>query len=622
MQAARESYQTKLRSIELEESAKKRTSERVSIFRPLLFLPGIVLVLAGYLGQSGNRLALTLGWILIVGFFVVLSVHEGLRMARVALQRRAGIYRRLIARLDRDWSQLVPTETINDLIAPYDSPVAIDLDLFGHRSLFQWCSLAATPVGQRCVADWMTKQTDSSVVLQRQLAVQEIAPLCDLREEILYLASSVSGSFADPEKFCGWASGASWIEENRTAYRLSFIGPFAVIVGLASLLIGMTVEQQQLEIFGFCLAAFGFVCNLILTAFKIGPIHDIFSAISSNQGEVASYQKMFEQVEQLNPKCDLLKRLKQEWQAESLSAATGFQRLAKTVFFANFQRTPSLYILYFILQFTVLWDFRILKLLERWQRRYGQRVQSWFDSLGEFEAILSGSAICHENPDWTFPVFTESGDAPMAVQQIAHPLLPLDVSIGNDLRITKDRPVLLITGSNMAGKSTFLRSLGVNLVLGRLGSPVLAKQMQVLPFAIETSIRVSDSLQDGVSFFMAELKRLRSVVESVESSRDQGIPAFVLLDEILQGTNSRERQIAVMQVVNRLRSTGAITAISTHDLDLADHPDILATSQIVHFHEQFETVDGVEAMTFDYVMRAGPTPTTNALKLLELVGLK
>jgi len=185
-----------------------------------------------------------------------------------------------------------------------------------------------------------------------------------------------------------------------------------------------------------------------------------------------------------------------------------------------------------------------------------------------------------------------------------------------------------VTGSNMAGKSTFLRAVGLNLLLARVGSPVCALRFETHLYELATSIRVRDSLRDGVSFFMAELRRLKEVVDMAQQRAQRlqagvaGNPILFLLDEILQGTNSRERQVAVTTVVERLLSCGATGMLSTHDLDLANVEAIERISQIVHFHEYFETVEGREVMRFDYKMRPGSTPTTNALKLLKMVGLE
>jgi DNA mismatch repair ATPase MutS len=206
---------------------------------------------------------------------------------------------------------------------------------------------------------------------------------------------------------------------------------------------------------------------------------------------------------------------------------------------------------------------------------------------------------------------------------LGHPLIPDPLRVLNDVQIAESQPLLLVTGSNMAGKSTLLRSLGINTVLGRLGSRVACSSWTGPNCALASSIRVQDSLADGVSFFMAELKRLRSISDATRKHQASGGQrvSLVLLDEILQGTNSRERQIAVEQVLDQFVQLGALVVASTHDLELANCPGIVKVAQVVHFREYFEQIDGVEQMRFDYKMRQGVTPTTNALKLLEMVGL-
>ncbi len=266
-------------------------------------------------------------------------------------------------------------------------------------------------------------------------------------------------------------------------------------------------------------------------------------------------------------------------------------------------------------------DIRLLKRLERWKAINGKYVEGWIEALGEFEAFVSSATLSDEYPNWAYPQIANRGSL-LDVKQIAHPLLKDSQRVPNDLRITDDKRLLLVTGSNMAGKSTLLRSIGVNSVLARLGAPVCAQNWTSESFDIATSIRVHDSLQDGVSFFMAELKRLRLVVDQAQrEARPDGKRMLILLDEILQGTNSRERQIAVDSVLKKLVDMEAIVMSSTHDLELASNEQMKCSAQIVHFREYFETVEGKQVMRFDYVMRPGVTPTTNALKLLEMVGL-
>jgi DNA mismatch repair ATPase MutS len=299
----------------------------------------------------------------------------------------------------------------------------------------------------------------------------------------------------------------------------------------------------------------------------------------------------------------------------------GFQKLLWVVRLANLQRDPMLYIVYLGLQLALMWDYRVLEVLERWQMQFGSAVGNWFDALGRCEAIVSGATLSDEYPDWAFAGPAVANSSPLVTEQLGHPLLPDSARVPNDISITSDRPLVLVTGSNMAGKSTFMRAVGLNQLLVRTGSPVCATRMETHLYSLATSIRVRDSLKDGVSYFMAELKRLKQVVDTSQHAQATDVKVLFLLDEILQGTNSRERQIAVVTVLEKLLGFGAAGFISTHDLDLATQPEILAVSQVVHFREYFETIDGLEQMRFDFKMRSGPTPTTNALKLLKLVGL-
>ena len=236
--------------------------------------------------------------------------------------------------------------------------------------------------------------------------------------------------------------------------------------------------------------------------------------------------------------------------------------------------------------------------------------------------MVSGATLADEYREWTYPAPPADSQNLLLAESLGHPLLQDAARVPNDLVLTRSHPLLLVTGSNMAGKSTFMRSVGVNLLLARTGSPVCANRLETPLYSLASSIRVRDSLKDGVSFFMAELQRLKEVVDEAEQhSHSDGPPILFLLDEVLQGTNSRERQIAVASVVEKLIGFGATGFLSTHDLDLASAPEVRQVSQIVHFREYFENRNGKEVMRFDYKMKPGPTPTTNALKLLSLVGL-
>jgi DNA mismatch repair ATPase MutS len=272
------------------------------------------------------------------------------------------------------------------------------------------------------------------------------------------------------------------------------------------------------------------------------------------------------------------------------------------------------------------WDVHVLDLLERWKRRNASGAGVWFADLAQWEVLVAIARLAWDHPQWAFPEVlarSPSTDLQLQANQLGHPLLTPGKCVANDVAIGPPGTLLLVTGSNMSGKSTLLRSVGLNAVLAQMGAPVCAASLRMTPLELATSMRISDSLADGVSFFMAELKRLREVVQRAETL-DANAPRgqLFLLDEILQGTNSRERQIAVSRVLNRLLAAGAIGAVSTHDLELASLPELKSACRPVYFAESFATIEGKKVMTFDYRMHAGISPTTNALKLLELVGLE
>jgi DNA mismatch repair ATPase MutS len=279
---------------------------------------------------------------------------------------------------------------------------------------------------------------------------------------------------------------------------------------------------------------------------------------------------------------------------------------------------------YSLVQPLSLWDFHVLALLERWQRRNGQRVRQWFDVLGQWEALASLSSLVHDNPTWTFPSIEVEPDAErrMTARSLGHPLLPEDRRVANDVTIGPPGTFLMVTGSNMSGKSTLLRAIGTNVVLAQAGAPTCAAQFSMRPALLATSMRIHDSLADGVSYYLAELKRLKQIVDASRGRQpDSDRILLYLLDEILQGTNTAERQIAVRRVLAHLITEGAIGAVSTHDLELATARPLHEACHAVHFRETIQEESGRHQMTFDYKLRDGVATTTNALKLLEMVGL-
>jgi DNA mismatch repair ATPase MutS len=275
---------------------------------------------------------------------------------------------------------------------------------------------------------------------------------------------------------------------------------------------------------------------------------------------------------------------------------------------------------HFPLNALTLWDFHVLYALEHWQVERGRHARAWFQAVGDLEGLSALAGLRHDHPDWSMPEFTD--EPVLEAAGLGHPLIPDDVRVVNDVKIGPPGTFLFVTGSNMSGKSTLLRAIGVNAVLAQAGGPVCAASMRMPQLRIQTSMRVQDSLEEGVSYFMAALRRLKEVLEAAGETRSDGDVLLYLLDELLQGTNTAERQIAVRTVLRQLLASRAIGAVTSHDLNLADAEDLRRAAVPVHFTEHFEESPAGTEMTFDYRLRPGVATSRNALKLMRMIGIE
>jgi hypothetical protein len=275
--------------------------------------------------------------------------------------------------------------------------------------------------------------------------------------------------------------------------------------------------------------------------------------------------------------------------------------------------------LHFIFAAAFFWDVHVAAGLERWRRRGAAHVVDWFEAVGDLEALSALATLAHDQPEWCFPGLDDGAPALLA-EGLGHPLLSDRVRRTSDVELDPPGRFLLVTGSNMSGKSTLLRSIGLAAVLGQAGSVVCARRATLTPLRTFTSMRIHDSLTQGVSLFMAELLRLKALVDAADRASPGGPALLYLIDEVLQGTNSDERRIAARRIVRHLLQAHAIGAVTTHDLSLHDDSTLDPASRKVHFRETVEEQGGT-MLTFDYVLRPGLATSRNALKLLRLVGL-
>lgn len=572
---------------------------------------------------------------------------------------------RVVAPADRGGSR-------NAIEAPGVDPgaVADDLDVFGQGSLFQLVSLASLGPGLRTLAGWLIGPATRATATRRYQAAAELAKLRRWRVDFYTHARRAGSGTADPDHFLRWINSPSWLQQHRGLAVWSVLSPLLLIglfIALAVLvLMGRGAEPETLPtldsalrwVAGGVAAVVGI--NLLISTFLLGEVHEIFASALAGRGDVDGYRQMFELCEALPDsagsagEADLVGHAKTTLCDPVTGASVAMRSLGRVATAAALKRSGGLFLVYLLLQMGGLWDLHVLRHLERWKRAHAGDAARWFDALGELEAAASLAALIDENPTWAAPTWvaasaaqdkppggmpttgtggmptTGTGGTVLTARQLGHPLLRDAQRVCNDVSVGPCGTLLLVTGSNMSGKSTLLRSIGLNVLLAGAGGPVCAESFSLPDLELATSIRVRDNLAEGVSFYMAELKSLARVVRHAEALSQRrggaggpgGTTLLYLLDEILQGTNSRERQIAVAHVLRHLIDHGAIGAISTHDLELADDPSLREISHTVHFRETItKDEQGRDQMTFDYRMRQGVSPTTNALRLLEVVGL-
>jgi energy-coupling factor transporter ATP-binding protein EcfA2 len=546
------------------------------------------------------------GALLLIGFLVLVRHHVVLGRARrralefVAISVEAGGRRR------RDWGEL-PLRSGQR--AEAEHPYAADLDIFGRASLFHLLFPGGTALGERTLRDWLLAASTPEVVRERQRAVADLAPRIDLRDDLVASGRLTEGASPDPAPFLRWAEGEPWLMRRGALLWAARIMPPLFWLFLGLWLAGIVTWPIYL----LCLLAIEIIWRILGRRTM-----ELLATISAQQRSLQHFAASFAVLDGVEFDAPLLARLQADLSAEGVSAYRQMRRLA---WLGQFVIPPSAGS-HGLLQRLCLWDVHALAALERWQRDVGGRVRRWLVALGEIEALAALAGLAHAQPAWTMPAI-EPEAAAIEATALGHPLLADEARVANDVAVGPPGSFLLVTGSNMSGKSTLLRAIGTNLVLAGAGGPVCAAALRLPPVVLWTSMRIEDSLAQGVSYYLAELRRLKAIVDAARAIERPGEEPRLcyLLDEMLQGTNTAERQIAARRIIGHLVRCGAIGAVSTHDLNLADASPLAEAARTVHFTEQFASGPEGTTMTFDYQLRPGIATSTNALKLMEMIGL-
>jgi predicted ATPase len=609
----RDGYQRKIEECDRAVAARKRQDFWLGHLRVATFLPAIAIFYVAVFHAEWVAVWLLAGAAFIAAFIVTVRVHEYTLRRAAELRQRLAINEAQLARLDRRWGDVPPCKVE---VSQESAAVANDLDVFGHASLYQLVSQAHTPFGRDTLRDWLIHPAPPADIVDRHGAISHLAPAVELREHIVLLGRMLSVNDQGTLAFVEWAEAPPFLTARPWLQRTTIVSSVVMLLSLLGAIVGLVNAAAAF------LVIVALTClHLVLVAIYGGRIYDTLERVTNRTHDVRQYRPLFEIIATLPPDVPLFSKLQSHMGATPQEPLRQLEALTRLVRFANLRRDGLFGIPYYLSQLFVLTDFHVLARMERWQKMNGSNVRRWLEAVGRLEAITSLATLAHDYPQWCMPAVEQAAGSTISGTQIGHPLLPDEGRVSNDIEIGPAGTFILVTGSNMSGKSTLLRAAGLNIILAQAGAPVCAKQLRMPPVELATSMRTHDSLADGVSFFLAELRRLKQIVdESRKSQRDSKLLVY-LLDEVLQGTNSVERHIAVYRVIDHLVEHGSIGIVSTHDLELARSPNLATVCQTVHFRESFAGHDGHERMTFDYILRPGLATTTNALKLLKLVGL-
>ena len=537
-------------------------------------------------------------WWLLTGpalFLAIAILHASILRKRDCAERSVDFYRKGLARIEDRWAG---TGQTGDRIDTHASLYATDLDLFGPGSLFELLSLARTRMGEDTLATWLLAPSPVADIKQRHTALSELRTRLDLREDVAVLGEDLKVGI-HTEALTHWAEAPNQLKHRALRW-------FSLALSLASIASAIYWAERGEKTPFFLILALA----CIITASLRKQTAEVLQSTEHALKDLQLLSSLLARLERETFESPRLQTLKSDLSSHHLAGSQAIARLRTIVEYINALENPIMR----ALNVPLLYAVQVAYAAEAWRSAHGAAVRTWLTAIGEAEALLSLSAYTYEHPADPFPEFVE-GPPCFTAEQLGHPLIPAAKCVRNDVNICGETRVLLISGSNMSGKSTLMRAVGINTVLAMAGAPVRAKRLQLTPLQIGASILINDSLQEGSSRFYAEITRLRQICDLAENHP----PVLFLLDELLQGTNSKDRLIGAQGVVHALLDAGAIGLISTHDLaltNIGEHRD----ARLHNVHLQDEIEDG--KMKFDFKLQEGVVTKSNGIELMRLIGLK
>lgn len=563
---------------------------RIATF--VVFLTGSILCIKS--GQLFLLFILAILFILIFGLLV--NHHNRISKKKKISQLLSEINEEEIQRLNHDFNDIYDGREFAEEPHPY----AVDLDIFGRNSLFQLINRTGTSEGKLLLKSWLTQASSKEIIERRQRAVLELDPMIEWRQKLQAYGRRSESKKENVQGFFKWLEGQDVIRNNRF-YRII---PYLVIVLSLSLLSGVMFTDLPIQ---YLLLPF------IVTGYFLYKIIDYsratYNMTLSGVNLLESIEDIIGHIEVQKFDNENLTHIRKQLLPKDIVASRKINELKKVFELLSLRGN----MIYQILNSVLLLDFILLMKAEKWRAGFKDEIAGWFDAIAEFEALSSIAAYAFANEDYVFPEIMENAFVFHGIN-LGHPLIPDDQRINNDFKLVGRGRSCIITGSNMAGKSTFLRTVGVNIVLALSGAPVCADTFQISNVSVFTSMRTKDNLEENISSFYAELLRLKMLLEQINEDK----PVLYLLDEILKGTNSVDRHIGAESLILQLNEMNAFGLVSTHDLELGNLQK--KNNRITNYN--FSSMIDGEEIVFDYKLREGICKSTNASQLMAKIGIK
>lgn len=571
----------------------RRNLNWLSFSRLALF--GLFLFLGYKAMQTGNPFVITGTIFSLAAFFAVVKWYD-------RLEQRTNYYKALV-KLNRDETSFLETNRSSYSNGKeYEDPrhpYSYDLDIFGEGGLFSYLNRCSTTFGKQSLANGLLRPGLNSIK-DRQEAVAELKDKIDFRQQVFAHGSLHEGKEKDLAKLMSWKDD-SGTYINRGLYYFLMIFP-AITIG--SLIYYFATESDT----AFGILYRSFILNLIIASLFAKKILSQFSVSTSVTKILASYKDQLRSIENEDFQSALLKQYQQQLKEGNQAASVLLNQLASLF---EYLETVINWVVSILFNGLFLFHVHILFRLGNWKKDHASKIENWLAIIGEIEALNSYANLSFNNPSFCFPGLSET--PALQGMQVGHVLLRPEKRVCNDVSFNRQKFVIL-TGSNMSGKSTFLRTLGINLVLARAGSAVCAEEFSFYPFDVFVSMRITDSLQDSESFFYAELKRLQAIIQHLQA----GNTTFVVLDEILRGTNSNDKRKGTIGLIRKLAKENTFGIIATHDVVVADlikeYPEYIAT-------RAFESRIINDELLFDYKLKDGVCTTLSASYLMKKMGV-